>query len=232
MREHAAGALPAMQAQLPINEIFESLQGEGSLTGSPAMFVRLQGCTVGCPWCDTKYTWPLDPAEAIAVSGVLAKERESASYAFMDVATIAKLATGYQARLVVITGGEPCAHDLRALTSALLAAGKRVQVETSGTELPRVPAEVFVTVSPKLDMPGGRVVLAEAVCRANEIKMPVGHHSDVTALQRLLHSTGARAPVFLQPLSRSPKATRLCIDAATRFGWRVSIQTHAYLGLR
>jgi 7-carboxy-7-deazaguanine synthase len=107
-----------------------------------------------------------------------------------------------------------------------------VQVETSGTEPPRVPAEVWMTVSPKLEMPGGRAVLAETVRRANEIKMPVGRDADVAALRRLLRETGARAPVFLQPLSRSPKATRLCIEAATRFGWRVSIQTHAYLGLR
>lgn len=37
----------------PINEIFQTIQGEGVFTGLPAIFVRLQGCPVGCPWCDT-----------------------------------------------------------------------------------------------------------------------------------------------------------------------------------
>ena len=41
----------------PINEIFQTIQGEGVFTGLPAIFVRLQGCPVGCPWCDTRHTW-------------------------------------------------------------------------------------------------------------------------------------------------------------------------------
>lgn len=41
----------------PINEMFQTLQGEGFYTGVPAIFIRLQGCPVGCSWCDTKHTW-------------------------------------------------------------------------------------------------------------------------------------------------------------------------------
>jgi len=41
----------------PINEMFQTIQGEGYYTGTPAIFVRLQGCPVHCQWCDTKYTW-------------------------------------------------------------------------------------------------------------------------------------------------------------------------------
>jgi 7-carboxy-7-deazaguanine synthase len=43
-----------------IAEIFHSIQGEGPTAGLPAVFVRLQGCSVGCRWCDTRYSW--DPA--------------------------------------------------------------------------------------------------------------------------------------------------------------------------
>ena len=41
---------------LKINEIFDTIQGEAYFTGTPATFIRLQGCPVGCNWCDTKHT--------------------------------------------------------------------------------------------------------------------------------------------------------------------------------
>ena len=43
---------------LRVNEIFPTIQGEATWTGTPATFIRLQGCPVGCSWCDTKHTWP------------------------------------------------------------------------------------------------------------------------------------------------------------------------------
>ena len=53
--------------QYPINEMFQTLQGEGYFTGVPAIFIRLQGCPVGCAWCDTKHTYrePGDPPELV-----------------------------------------------------------------------------------------------------------------------------------------------------------------------
>lgn len=49
--------------QYPINEMFQTLQGEGYFTGVPAIFIRLQGCPVGCAWCDTKHTDKLEDRE-------------------------------------------------------------------------------------------------------------------------------------------------------------------------
>ena len=40
-----------------VSEIFYSIQGEGATTGRATAFIRLGGCTLGCQWCDTKYTW-------------------------------------------------------------------------------------------------------------------------------------------------------------------------------
>jgi 7-carboxy-7-deazaguanine synthase len=137
---------------------------------------------------------------------------------------------------VVITGGEPCLYDLRPLVSALLAAepARTVQVETSGTQEVLVPDEAWVTVSPKLDMPGGLKVLSSALERADEIKYPVGKAADVERLVGDVMPFVIRdVPVYLQPLSQSKRATQTCLDAAAKEpGWRVSIQTHKFTGHR
>ena len=62
---------------LNINEMFETIQGEGAHTGIPSIFVRLQGCPVGCPWCDTKHTWTLDNALVTTAQQVIDKTNES-----------------------------------------------------------------------------------------------------------------------------------------------------------
>jgi len=219
---------------LPVNEIFQTIQGEATWTGTPAVFVRLQGCPVGCAWCDTKHTWPLLDANAIKPVLMLAKTSDSVDFARMDVGAILAVVQGFEARHVVITGGEPCERDLVALTAALLEAGRSVQVETSGTAWVRVAPATFVTVSPKLDMPGGRLVRLDALKRADEIKHPVGKMSDWDKLvSRVLDRIPApRSGVWLQPLSQNKTATALCVQLATAYGHRVSIQTHKYLGVR
>ena len=75
---------------LPVVEIFRSMQGEGANTGKPVVFVRLGRCNLACPWCDTDFsvTRPMPP-EAIADA-------------------VDKCSEGVRA--VVVTGGEPTVH--------------------------------------------------------------------------------------------------------------------------
>lgn len=49
-----------------INELFETIQGEGSFTGQPSIFIRLQGCPVACSWCDTKHTWDINIDDSVS----------------------------------------------------------------------------------------------------------------------------------------------------------------------
>ncbi len=94
--------------------IFWSLQGEAHLRGFQMAFLRLAGCSVGCPTCDTDYTKDrmLDLEQIIAeVRAVMPVNRDG---------------------WVWITGGEPADRDLRPLLGALKAEGWSTAVATSG----------------------------------------------------------------------------------------------------
>ncbi|MGU5793984.1 7-carboxy-7-deazaguanine synthase QueE [Aeromonas hydrophila] len=219
----------------PINEIFQTIQGEGVFTGLPAIFVRLQGCPVGCPWCDTRHTWVVDPAREVGVQAVLDCSNESDGWSKMSTEQI--LASfqqlGYQARHVVITGGEPCLYDLQDLSAVLVEAGYQVQIETSGTSEIQTHEQTWVTVSPKINMKGGLPVLVSALERANEIKHPVATDRHVEELDALLATASLRENVViaLQPISQKPRATQLAMATCIARNWRLSIQTHKYLDI-
>jgi 7-carboxy-7-deazaguanine synthase len=220
--------------QYPINEIFYSLQGEAFYAGLPAMFIRLQGCAVGCAFCDTKHTWELKPAEELTPKVILDKTGDKTGWAYFSIAEILSVLSHYPAcRHVVLTGGEPAQYDLRPLILALELAGMQVQIETSGTEELNISPTTWVTLSPKIDMPGHKQVLDSVIKRANEIKMPVGKIQDVAKLEELLarnvHTTQL---IWLQPLSCKDTPTQLCIETAMSNNWRVSTQIHKYIHIR
>lgn len=123
------------QESIRLAECFLSIQGEGPSLGAPAHFVRLQGCTVGCHWCDSKYTW--QPGEGLDIS--------------VDDLGI-RLAELGNASLLVLTGGEPLESDsFQGLVAWAAPRWPRVEVETSGIRCPpTVPANVWWNWSPKL----------------------------------------------------------------------------------
>ncbi|MEG0281408.1 MAG: 7-carboxy-7-deazaguanine synthase QueE [Morganella sp. (in: enterobacteria)] len=219
----------------PINEIFQTLQGEGVFTGVPAIFVRLQRCPVGCSWCDTKHTWEQDPEKICSADMMMNKTQEDDRWASLSAQDIIMQfsAQGYTARHVVITGGEPCLYDLQPLTAALEAQGWQCQIETSGTQPVSCSEKTWVTVSPKVNMRGGYDVLTSALIRADEVKHPVGRQRDIDELDLLLAKlpSGEYPVVALQPISQKPAATELCIKTCIARNWRFSMQTHKYLNI-
>ncbi|WP_417762629.1 7-carboxy-7-deazaguanine synthase QueE [Shewanella sp.] len=218
--------------QYPVNEIFQTIQGEGQWTGVPALFVRLQGCSVGCPWCDTKQTWELLPANQVENGVIFQTDGEIGRWSELSAAKIIEGFTKQQftAKHVVITGGEPCMYDLRQLTEALHAAGYTTQIETSGTFEVQCAEATWVTVSPKVAMQGKLPVLASALVRANEIKHPVATALHIEQLDELLAQIDTDGKtICLQPISQKARATELAMKVCIERNWRLSVQTHKYL---
>jgi 7-carboxy-7-deazaguanine synthase len=219
---------------LNINEMFETIQGEGSHTGIPSIFVRLQGCPVGCPWCDTKHTWEIKENLIVAPRQIIDQAEESETYFVADDGSLLSLfkQEGYVATHVVITGGEPCLYDLRGLTTMLHDNGFTTQIETSGTFEVLCDDRTYVTVSPKINMRGGFEVLTSALERANEIKHPIAMQKHIDELDALLANVSLEGKqVCLQPISQQARATQLAVETCIARNWRLSLQTHKYIGI-
>lgn len=114
-----------------VAECFSSLQGEGTLAGTPSFFVRLAGCNLRCRWCDTPY----------------ASHRPEGAH--RPVEELVALAAASGRRHVVLTGGEPLLQrEATALATAILRCGLHLTVETAGTVYREVPCELL-SLSPK-----------------------------------------------------------------------------------
>lgn len=223
-----------MSVKYPVNDLYTCVQGEGVQTGVPMVLLRLQGCAVGCPWCDTKETWEMAAQnERDSLAEALGATPQ---YAYLNAAeiieTIREKHEGPQ--WVLVTGGEPAQYDLRPLVKAIHQVGLKAALETSGTELGHVEAGFdWVCVSPKMNMPGGKKVRAEAFRVADEVKHVIGRHQDVVELDALLASLTLKpeTQICLQPVSLSQKATALCLETVQERGWRLSVQMHKYIGI-
>ena len=217
-----------------INELFETIQGEGSFTGQPSIFIRLQGCPVGCSWCDTKHTWDVNLDDQVSPDVMFNKTEETVQWANFSAQEVLALVQeqGFQAKHIVITGGEPCMVDLTPLCAALEQQGYSTQIETSGTFDIITTDKCWVTVSPKINMRGGYEVLATAMSRANEIKHPVATEQHIDELKALLakHQV-VNTPIYIQPISQKKRATELAIASCIANNWRLSVQVHKYIGI-
>lgn len=228
------------QAAYPVAEIFASVQGEGSLTGMPAAFVRLQGCKNQCPWCDTPFSQEQGKGSIMSCDKIWGEVEPLLG----------------ANRMVVVTGGEPGLYNLARLVRRLLSEKCFVVIETSGTDEGTLAAPpCWLIVSPKIEAMKRRGVKAHEsfqkhleVC--NELKMVVTSKKDLEWLHSLVVAVAARRsetrikmplislqPVWLEPTGGHPCGPRrdileMCIKEARVKGAMVSLQIHKRVGLR
>ncbi len=192
---------------LQLAEIFYSVQGEGTYTGTPAVFVRLAGCNLSCSFCDTDYSLRF----FASVDNVVERVGEE----------------GGDCPMVILTGGEPTAQARSLeLVEALRNDGRRVHIESNGTinVSESLPEDVWLTVSPKQRL---HPAMAQ---RADEVKLIVNGRVPMEWVGQFPLST----PMFLQPEGNKARNVALSVDAAkaspARF--RLSLQTHKFIGIR
>lgn len=196
---------------LPVMETFYSLQGEGANQGKPAFFIRLGGCDVGCVWCDVKESWPAQLHPQKSVHELLLDVQHSG------------------AQNVVVTGGEPTLYDLGDLCRSLRAISVSIWLETAGTGPIRGDFD-WICLSPKKFKP----VLEENYPLANELKVVVYNKSDLEWAHLQSKRVNESCALFLQPEWSRERAS---LDFILPFllenpSWRLSLQTHKYLGVR
>ena len=187
-----------------VNEIFYSVQAEGNYAGHAAVFIRLCGCNLQCPWCDTKYH---------TLGSLYTKEELEAKVDY--------LTHGNKNAIVVFTGGEP---TLQLKEEEELCKGYTRCIETNGTN--KVPSWIdWITCSPKSDID------FKAIGRMpDEIKVVYEYGRD-KYLESLI---GCGSKLYLQPLEQNGKmnVAEVFDFIKQHPEYRLSLQFLKMLGIR
>jgi 7-carboxy-7-deazaguanine synthase len=206
-----------------VKEIFYTLQGEGALTGRPAVFCRFAGCNLWsgreadrtgavCRFCDTDF---------VGTDG-------TAGGRYRDAGTLARRVSslwprGEEGRFVVCTGGEPLLQLDPALVEALHGEGFAIAVETNGTIEPPRGLD-WICVSPK----AGTTL---AVSEGDELKIVIPQEGlDPRDFERLAFKRFSVQPMDGPDLARNTElAIAFCLGHPR---WHLSLQTHKFGGYR
>ncbi len=194
----------------PIVETFHSVQGEGAHTGVSAYFIRLAGCDVACPWCDTKESWNSKRHPQKSITELVDKVSQA------------------KGAIAIITGGEPLLHDLWPLTQALKAKRIPVHLETSGAH-PFSGDFDWVTFSPK-QFKAPHPSIYE---RADELKVVITKEYDLKWAEQQAALVAPNTLKYLQPEWSTSQSKSLIFDYVKQNPqWRISLQTHKLLEVR
>lgn len=211
---------------LDVHSVFFTIQGEGPFVGHRSIFVRLAGCNLQCPGCDTEYT--------------KGRETWSTRHLIMLVEQMA-LDNNAVGCLIVITGGEPLRQNLTHFVGHFIDRGVVVQIESNGVfALPDDlrPAAMHkllhLVISPKTGkVHPSNMKLAAAfkyVLSATEVAddgLPISALEHPT--KEMVARPPAGKPVYLNPFDAKDDALNLAnVNAVVR-----SCLTHNYiLGLQ
>lgn len=209
-----------MLEDLKINDLWFTLQGEGLHAGRRALFVRMPYCNLACTWCDTSFN----------------------SYKEWSVPDFKNFADCEPNRFAVITGGEPMMNKQTPVVVRILKElGFEIACETNGM-FPIVDGIDFVTVSPKrfsetkIQQSTGLnhsqyYIHPNALHLASEFKYVVDSEFDFETLDRHNTKDGRRYSLSPEWNDFKNNTTKIVDYITENPDWRLSLQTHKFLGL-
>ena len=220
-----------------ISEIFRSIQGEGTRTGLPCIFVRLTGCNLRCTWCDTAYAF--HGGEKVTVEDVLARVHELSSlYTQRENGAAPRKP---KLPLVELTGGEPLLQpEAVPLAQKLLDSGYQVMIETSGErQVSVLPREVIKIVDIKCPDSGEPDTFLmenlDALDSKDEIKFVISSRRDYEFARdfTMRHDLASRVhQVIFSPVHADPAGAWQGMNAHELVEWILQDELPVRLGLQ
>lgn len=193
----------------PIVEIFHSVQGEGFHTGVPHVFVRFGNCNLRCEWCDTDFL----------------------SYEERELDSIIDEILSFQCDRVIFTGGEPAMQDLATIGNRLKEHEIQLSIETNGT-IEVDPIIDWICVSPK-DQIYPNVAIRQR--SGDELKVVYcGQKLDLyhDLKEGFTHHYIQPCYIDHESVEQNGKNFRIVEKLVKENpGWRLSLQTHKWMGV-
>ncbi len=200
---------------LDITKIFFTFQGEGVFTGFPAVFVRLSGCNLACKFCDTDFNF----CSSMSIEEILTE--------------VKRLSVSNVDNLVVVTGGEPLRQNIQPLCQLLIENKFKVQIETNGTLFQDLPKEVTIVCSPKNNINHYQPIRPDLLAKISYFKFLISANNANYNLVPDVGQNDYKTPVYLQPIDeydpiKNKQNKDLTLKLASKYGYRISLQTHKF----
>lgn len=210
--------------KLSVHSIFPTIQGEGPYSGHPALFIRLAGCNLQCPLCDTDYT-------SKRLTYTTSELVDDINQIFQEV----------PGRLIVITGGEPFRQPIEELVQTLLMLNYLVQIETNGTvyrNLAWSDPDLTIVCSPKTGKVHSKllphITAFKYIATCEELSaddgLPLGslNHPCYPVLFRDFRDN---QKVYLQPADEKDEIKnkaneKAVVQSCLKFGYILCLQVH------
>ena len=224
------------EGHLDVHSVFYTIQGEGPLAGSPAVFVRLAGCNLRCPLCDTDYT--------------STRKMYSPEELLKQVIQESRHVRGIIRPIIVLTGGEPFRQNFSPFVQMAQLRGYKVQIETNGT----LWLDDFLDIIPKpmiVCSPKTSTLHPKIIPHIDALKYILSYTSGYDARGIPRHPLGMgespcqpwqgdwtsfQGEIYIQPLDekdeeKNRENVQCAVACCMLHGYRLCLQIHKQLGM-
>ena len=179
-----------------VNEIFNSIDGEGLRTGELATFIRLAGCNMRCSYCDTLYALNPNSGEELEIDEIMQRVEK------------------YKTKNITLTGGEPLIHkDIDLLIDTLIYQGYRVNIETNGS----VPIEKYLNnclitmdyKTPSSLMEKNILLSNIEKLTENDVLKFVVNENDLDTVEKVIRDYNIKSYIYISPIFGEIQANKI-----------------------